>query len=258
MEDLKITLLQTPLYWHDRSLNLEMLADKIEAVTESIDLIVLPEMFTTGFTMQAPAHAEPMNGPTLHWLKNMATTTGAIVTGSLIISEDNKYYNRLIWMLPDGSYYYYDKKHLFRMAGEDTIYASGSGKLIVDLKGWHICPMICYDLRFPVWSRNINNEYDLLLYVANWPEKRSTAWKSLLQARAIENIAYVAGVNRIGEDDNGHSYSGDSSIISYKGNILFTAADQECTQTLTLNYDELQKFRQSFPTYLDADLFTLH
>lgn len=258
MQDLTITLLQTPLHWHDRSLNLEMFAQKIEALSEPTDLIVLPEMFTTGFTMQAPQLAEPMSGPTLHWLRNMSAATGAVITGSLIISEGGKYYNRLIWMLPNGTYSYYDKKHLFRMADEMQVYAAGTGKLIVNLKGWNICPLICYDLRFPVWSRNVQKEYDLLLYVANWPEKRKTAWKSLLQARAIENVAYVAGLNRVGEDGNGHTYSGDTMAIDYKGDILFTETHQECTKTITISHQELEDFRLSFPAHLDADSFSLH
>ncbi len=160
-------------------------------------------------------------------------------------------------MRPDGSYAFYDKKHLFRMAGETQVYAAGTRKLVVNLKGWKICPLICYDLRFPVWSRNVQNEYDLLLYVANWPAKRDTAWKTLLPARAIENVAYVAGVNRVGDDDNGHLYNGDSMVVNFKGDILFSAGNEERTQTITLNRQELEDFRQSFPAYLDADAFTI-
>jgi omega-amidase len=257
MPDLKITLIQTPLQWHDRAFNLEMLAQKIEEITEPTDLIILPEMFTTGFSMQAPELAETMNGPSLHWLQNMAKTTGAVITGSLIIQEKNLYYNRLIWMQPDGRYTYYDKKHLFRMARETEIYASGTQKIVVNLKGWKICPLICYDLRFPVWSRNVQNEYDVLLYVANWPAKRSTAWKTLLAARAIENVAYVVGVNRTGEDDNGLEYAGDSMVVNFKGDVLFDATNLEITHTITLHQQEIADFRQSFPTYLDADIFRL-
>ncbi|QNF31676.1 amidohydrolase [Adhaeribacter swui] len=257
MPDLRITLIQTPLQWHDRAFNLEMLAHKIEEITEPTDLIILPEMFTTGFSMQAPELAESMQGPSLHWLQNMAKATGAVITGSLIVMDKDNYYNRLIWMQPDGRYTYYDKKHLFRIAGETEVYAPGTDKLIVELNGLKICPLICYDLRFPVWSRNVQNQYDVLLYVANWPAKRNIAWKTLLAARAIENVAYVVGVNRIGEDDNGHQYSGDSMVINYKGDILFNAADEAITQTITLSQQELMDFRQSFPTHLDADAFRL-
>jgi omega-amidase len=242
MPDLRITLIQTPLQWHDRAFNLEMLAQKIEEITETTDLIILPEMFTTGFSMQAPELAETMNGPTLHWLQNMAKTTGAVITGSLIIEDKNNHYNRLIWMQPDGNYAYYDKKHLFRMAGETQVYAPGTDKLIVNLKGW---------------SRNVQNEYDLLLYVANWPARRNIAWKTLLPARAIENVAYTVGVNRIGEDGNGHEYSGDSMVVNFKGDILFNAADEEITQTITLPQQDLISVRESFPAYLDADLFKI-
>jgi len=257
MQDLNITLIQTPLYWHDRALNLEMLAHKIEEINQPTDLIIIPEMFTTGFSMQAPELAETMYGPTLLWLQNMAAAANAVITGSLIIKEGQNYYNRLIWMQPDGSYSYYDKKHLFRMAGETQVYSTGTRKLIVNLKGWKICPLVCYDLRFPVWSRNVQNEYDLLLYVANWPAKRDTAWKTLLPARAIENVAYAAGVNRVGDDGNGHLYNGDSMVVNFKGEILFSAENDECTKTITLSYQELEDFRKSFPAYLDADAFTI-
>ncbi|QMU30594.1 amidohydrolase [Adhaeribacter radiodurans] len=257
MQNLTITFIQTPLYWHDRALNLEMLAHKIEEINQPTDLIILPEMFTTGFSMQAPELAETMYGPTLLWLQNMAAATKAVITGSLIIKEGENYFNRLIWMPPDGNYAYYDKKHLFRMAGETQVYAAGARKLIVTLKGWKVCPLICYDLRFPVWSRNVQNEYDLLLYVANWPAKRDIAWKTLLPARAIENVAYVAGVNRIGDDGNGHLYNGDSMVVNFKGAILFSAGSKESTQTITLNRQELEDFRKSFPAYLDADDFTI-
>jgi predicted amidohydrolase len=257
MSDLTITLLQTLLHWHDRALNLEMFAQKIESITEPTDLIILPEMFTTGFTMQAPEMAETMGGPTVHWLRNIAAAANAVVTGSLIITEKGKYYNRLVWMRPDGSYESYDKRHLFRMAGETEVYAGGTERLIVDLKGWRICPLICYDLRFPVWSRNGQSAYDLLLYVANWPAARNNAWKTLLPARAIENIAYVAGVNRVGEDGHGHSYSGDSMVVDFKGTVLWSQAEEEYTLTITLSYQELADFRTRFPAHLDADTFTL-
>lgn len=199
--------------------------------------------------------AEHMEGPTVAWMQETACKHQAVITGSLIITENGKYYNRLVWMRPDGTLEYYDKKHLFRMAGEDGIYAAGSKKLLVTLKGWNICPLVCYDLRFPVWSRNTGNQYDLLLYVANWPEPRSLAWRTLLQARAIENLAYVVGVNRVGQDGNGIPYSGDSSVIDPKGQILFSSSRLECMPSFTLSKQELFNFRQKFPAHLDADDF---
>lgn len=263
---MNITLLQTELYWHDPVANRAMLEEQIAALPQSTDLIVLPEMFTTGFTMDAPAVAEPANLTTLRWLKQQAAQTGAVVTGSYVVAEKGpkgtQYANRLIWMQPDGQYDVYDKRHLFRMAGEDGIYTAGQQRIIKTWKGWRICPLICYDLRFPVFSRNVSSTdksfaYDLLLYVANWPAVRRNAWNVLLQARAIENLCYVAGVNRVGIDGNGHVYSGDSALINYKGDVLFHQADEPVAYQYDLSLDALQTFRQAFPANLDADAFTL-
>ncbi|UFH55166.1 amidohydrolase [Spirosoma sp. KNUC1025] len=259
---MRITLLQPDLYWHDPVANRATLEERIFNVAQSTDLIILPEMFTTGFTMDARAVAEPMNLTTFRWLKQMAAQTSAVVTGSYVVQEGGHYYNRLIWMQPDGQFDTYDKRHLFRMAGEDGIYTAGSDRLIKEWKGWRICPLICYDLRFPVWSRNTDGQshefaYDLLLYVANWPAARRTAWNTLLQARAIENLSYVVGVNRVGTDGNGHPYTGDSSIIDFKGDILFRHADSEIVHQHTLSLDELSAFREKFPANLDADSFNL-
>jgi omega-amidase len=261
---MNITLLQSDLYWHDPVANRAMLEERIFALPEPTDLIVLPEMFTTGFTMDAQSVAEPMNLTTFRWMKQMAAQTGAVVTGSYVVRAGNDFYNRLIWMQPDGEFDVYDKRHLFRMAGEDTVYTAGSQRIVREWKGWRICPLICYDLRFPVWSRNVSVsdtyspfEYDLLLYVANWPAARRNAWNVLLQARAIENLSYVVGVNRVGEDANQHPYTGDSAVIDFKGDVLFRQTDTEVVHQQTLSLDDLRVFRERFPANLDADRFTI-
>jgi len=258
MENLTVTLVQTFLHWHQPEKNREMLARKLSSLSQPTNLIILPEMFTTGFSMAAPDLAETMSGPTLAWLAAQAEKHQAVVTGSYIIKEGNSYFNRLIWMQPDGNYQHYDKRHLFRMAGETNIYSAGQNKLILTLNGWRICPLICYDLRFPVWSRNRQQEYDLLLYVANWPEKRRLAWQTLLPARAIENLAYVVGVNRVGEDGNGITYTGDSAVYDFLGQTIWHQAQEEAIQTLTLDGSALEAYRKAFPAYLDADDFQLN
>jgi omega-amidase len=257
MQDLKITILQSDLHWENVGANLSMFEEKIWTIREQTDIIVLPEMFTTGFTMNAASLAEPMNLTAFKWMKQQAAQTGAVVTGSLIIKEKEHYFNRLIWMQPDGKFFTYDKRHLFRMAEEHLVYSPGMEKLIIEWKGWKIRPLICYDLRFPVWSRNRKNEYDLLIYVANWPEARRVPWKSLLQARAIENLSYVVGVNRIGKDDKEITYCGESSIISPKGEVLWQKENSEEVFTYTLSKSELYSFRAKFPANMDADEFSL-
>ena len=257
MQDLTITLVQTPLFWKNSGANLAMLEEKLWQIKVQSDLIILPEMFTTGFSMEAAELAEPMNLTAFKWMKQMAAQTKAVITGSVIIKEGDKFYNRLIWMEPNGSYDVYDKRHLFRMAGEDKVYKAGTRKIIKEIKGWKICPLVCYDLRFPVFSRNRENEYDLLIYVANWPAVRSVAWKTLLRARAIENIAYVAGVNRIGTDGNDLPYSGDSAVIGPVGEYIEELNDREEVKTVTLSAEHLSTFRQKFPAYLDSDSFEL-
>lgn len=259
---MRITLIQPDLHWHDSVANRAGLEERIFNLPEPTDLIVLPEMFTTGFTMDARAVAEPPKLTTFRWLKQMAAQTDAVVTGSYVVQENGQYYNRLIWMQPDGQFDQYDKRHLFRMADEDKVYAAGTRRIIKEWRGWRICPLICYDLRFPVWSRNrdgVTGEpaYDLLLYVANWPAARRNAWNVLLPARAIENLCYVAGVNRVGTDGNAHPYTGDSAIIDPKGNVLFRQADTEIVHQQTLSLDELRTFRERFPAYLDADAFIM-
>lgn len=271
-----LTLLQPNLYWHDPVANRAMLEERIFTLPEQTDLIVLPEMFTTGFTMDARAVAEPMNLTTFRWLKQMAAQTGAVVTGSYVVREGKAFYNRLVWMQPNGEFDVYDKRHLFRMAGEDTVYTAGTRRIVKEWKGWRICPLICYDLRFPVWSRNVTPafwqsgfsppsspdsahlfDYDLLLYVANWPAPRRNAWNVLLQARAIENLSYVVGVNRVGQDGNQNTYTGDSAVIDFKGDVLFRQSDAEIVHQQTLSVDDLRAFRERFPAHSDADRFTI-
>lgn len=257
MEDLKITILQSGLFWENCEQNLEQFSKKISLIREQTDLIILPEMFTTGFSMQPEKLAESMTGKTVKWMKEHAHKKQCVITGSFICEENRKFYNRLVWMKPDGTYSTYDKSHLFSMADEDKHYSGGNKKIIEKIKGWKICPLICYDLRFPVWSRNTrSNTYDVLIYVANWPEKRSFPWKTLLLARAIENQCYVVGVNRVGNDGNEISYSGDSSVINFKGEIISkTRPHAEFIETISLNYSGLDEFRKQFPVLDDGDDF---
>jgi len=262
MSDLFITMIQSKLYWQDKVKNLEMFEERINSIVGHTDIIVLPEMFNTGFTMDTKECAEEMHGPTMDWMQKMAASKQAIVVGSLIIQEGGKFFNRLIWSSPDGIVENYDKRHLFRMAGEDMHFAEGAQRVVFQHKGWNICPLICYDLRFPVWSRNRHIsegfDFDCLIYIANWPEKRAHAWNSLLPARAIENLAYVVGVNRVGSDGNGIHYSGDSGIYDFQGlRISKMERFGERSETIGLSYDSLQAFRNQFPAYLDADRFQI-
>ena len=258
MQDLRITLLQAPIQWERPERNRKLYAAMLRTYGAPADLIVLPELFTTGFTMNPAPHAEPMNGPTLQWMAELAAKRDAAMLGSLIIQEDGAYYNRLVFMPPPGGdYQTYDKRHRFALAGEHQHYAAGRERLVVDYRGWRICPLVCYDLRFPVWSRN-QDEYDLLIYVANWPDRRAYDWRTLLRARAIENQCYVVGVNRIGADANGHTYAGDSGVIDPGWrHTLFDAGDREVVHTETLSYDHLRRVRQSLPFLADRDDFTL-
>lgn len=256
MDVLKISTIQTNLYWESIDANLHQLAKKIAALKNSTDIIVLPEMFSTGFSMTPAKFAEKPKGKTFEWLQQQAALTNAVITGSYIVKEKGNYFNRLIWMFPDGRFQSYDKKHLFSLSDEPKHYTAGNKKLIVNYKGWKICPLICYDLRFPVWSRNIEN-YDLLIYVANWPEKRAHHWRSLLMARAIENQVYTVGVNRVGADGNNFSHSGDTSVIDYAGKIVLHTAQVENITTLELDYKEQQNFRNRFQFLADKDAFAL-
>lgn len=254
MQNLKISLIQTPLDWQQPESNRNRLAELMAPLAGQTDLIVLPEMFTTGFTMEPEAVAEPMSGPTLAWLRDQAAALGAAVCGSVVI-EDQGYRNRLLFVTPDGAVEHYDKRHLFRMANEHQYYVAGDSRKVIEYKGWRILPQVCYDLRFPVWCRN-RNDYDLALFVANWPAPRRNAWRTLLLARAIENQCYVAGVNRIGEDGKGLEYSGDSLLVDPKGQALLDApAGEAFVKTGTLYAEDLRQFRDNFPAWQDADAF---
>ncbi len=257
MSHLRVTLIQSSLHWQNAEKNRQMFAQNIEQLKEPTDLIILPEMFTTGFTMEASKFAEPPQGPTLEWMRKIALNKNAHLLGSLIVRQEGLFFNRLFWVTPKGQVFYYDKRHLFRMAGEHKTYHAGNVLLTVQLKGWKIRPFICYDLRFPVWSRNVGLAYDLAIYIANWPERRRHAWRTLLQARAAENQAYVVGVNRIGTDGLGIKYSGDSLVVDPVGNILEDLKEDLVVRTCQLSYPMLQEFRQKFPTWKDADSFEL-
>lgn len=254
---LKITTFQAYLFWENIDKNLQNLELRLSSIREKTDLIVLPEMFSTGFSMNPQQYAEKMDGKTIKWMHGQAKKFNCVVTGSIIICENEKYYNRLIWMRPDGSYEYYDKRHLFGMGGEDKHYSPGSKKLFVELNGWKICPIICYDLRFPVWLRNKNEEYDMLLIIANWPERRSLHWRTLIPARAIENQAFVVAVNRVGHDGNEIYHSGDSMCIDPNGKVIYYKPNDEDLYTFSINKEELKSARESFPFLKDADKFKL-
>lgn len=257
MEPLKVTTFQAYLFWENIDRNLDNLAQRISALRESTDLIVLPEMFNSGYTTNVDKCAEPMGGPTMKWMYEIAQLYDCVVCGSLIIEENGRYYNRFIWMTQNGTFVQYDKRHLFRMAKEDAIFTPGNKRVIVELKGWKICPMICYDLRFPVWSRNIGGAYDLLLYVANWPDTRSNHWKSLIPARAIENQAFVIGVNRVGHDGNEQYYGGNSMCISPAGNVVYFKPEYEDLYTFTIYPKDLEEVRSQYPFLQDSDNFRL-
>jgi len=253
MQNITVSLIQTELFWEDIQANLAMLDTKIDTISEKTDIIILPEMFTTGFTMNAGKLAESMNGSAVSWIAAKARQKNTHILGSVIIEEDKKYFNRLLFAKPDGEIITYDKKHLFRMAGEHNVFSAGNRHLTVTVNGWKLRTFICYDLRFPVWCRNIENRYDAAIFVADWPARRALHWKTLLPARAVENQSYVIGVNRVGEDGNGLTYSGDSSIVDPLGNILFTQADIPCIHTATLDYDRIREYRETFAAWQDAD-----
>ena len=259
---LSFSLIQTDLFWEDKAANLDMLAKKIRGIEEYTEVVILPEMFSTGFSMRPTEFAETMDGPTIEWMKQLSAERKVIIVGSLIIKEEMskegpQFYNRLIWVLPNGELGYYDKRHLFAFAGEDQHYTAGIKRLIASVKGWKINLQVCYDLRFPVWARQQGEEYDVLLYVANWPEKRNHAWKTLLTARAIENQCYAIGVNRVGIDGNNIAHSGDSLIVGPLGEVLYHCAHKEDVFTITLQKEELTTARNQFPFWKDADFFQI-
>jgi omega-amidase len=262
---LTLTLIQSNLYWEDKTANRELLQQKIHAIETPTQVVVLPEMFSTGFSMRPEVLAETMEGPTVQWMKRMAAEKKCIVTGSLIIEEEGRYYNRLIWMLPNGQYGQYDKRHLFAYAGEHEHYTAGGKRLIASVNGWRINLQVCYDLRFPVWARQAPPqqagnghapEYDILLYVANWPQRRNHAWKTLLAARAIENQCYVVAVNRVGEDGKGIAHSGDSCVLDALGETLYSKAEAEDIFTIRLQKEPLEEIRAKLPFLKDADHFS--
>lgn len=257
MDNLKVTIFQGYLFWENIDKNLQNITARLSAIREKTNLIILPEMFSTGFTMNADRLAEPMGGKTMTWMSQTAGQYNCVITGSIIIKEKGKYYNRLIWMRPDGTYEQYDKRHLFALGQEHQTYTPGKKRLIVEINGWHICAVICYDLRFPVWLRNAHEEYDLLLIVANWPERRIAHWRSLINARAIENQAYVVGVNRVGHDGNEVYHSGDSTCVDPNGNVTYHKRDEDDLYTFTVTADEVKKTRKALPFLKDADEFKI-
>jgi omega-amidase len=279
MSTLTITTIQSNLIWEDKAANLQMLEQKITGIEEKTEIVVLPEMFNTGFSMRPEALAETMEGETVEWMKRVSRENGVVLTGSVMIEEAGNYYNRLVWMLPNGQYGHYDKRHLFAFGEEDKHYSAGNKRLIASVKGWKINLQVCYDLRFPVWARNrvfdsaqtreshtstshtstplSTAEYDLLIYVANWPERRSHAWKTLLCARAIENQCYVIGVNRVGNDGKNVYHSGNSLVIDPLGQVLYHMADEEDVNTITLQKEMLEDVRSKFPFWKDADDFNI-
>ncbi len=253
---MKIALIQSSLFWENPNANRNHFEEKINAISESIDLIILPEMFSTGFTMNPKKVAETMEGEAITWLMHLAKAKNTAITGSLVIRENDNFYNRLVFVFPSGKIDFYDKRHLFTLAGEDKIYTAGHNKLNIEYKGWKICPLICYDLRFPVFSRNTEN-YDLLIYVANWPKTRINAWDALLKARAIENMSYTIGVNRIGEDDNGFQYNGHSQVVDFLGDYLLEPVETKGVFIVELNKAELLLARKKFNFLNDQDAFVL-
>jgi omega-amidase len=253
---MKTALIQTPLFWENPNKNRTYLTKKINAILSDVDLIVLPEMFTSGFTMNPKNVAETMQGETISWLKETAKEKNCAITGSLVIEENNNYYNRLVFVFPSGEIQTYDKRHLFTLAGEDKVYTSGKDKLIVDYKGFKICPLICYDLRFPVFSRNVE-EYDILIYVASWPKPRTNAWDILLKARAVENMSYVIGVNRVGIDDNNLEYVGHSQAVDFLGNYIQEPKETEEVFIVELDKEKLLETRSKLAFLNDRDNFLL-
>lgn len=263
---LTVSLIQSDLHWEDKEANLRMFEEKINNIQDKTHIIILPEMFNTGFSMSAEKLAEPMSGKTILWMKQMAAKKKVIITGSVIIEEDGYFFNRLIWMLPNGQHGHYDKRHLFAYAKEDQHYTAGANRFIASVNGWKVNLQVCYDLRFPVWARQdagktsaeLNPfEYDVLIYVANWPQRRIHAWKTLLQARAIENQCYSIGVNRVGDDANGIHYTGCSMVVDPMGEVLYQQEDKEDIETITLDKKYLADIRQRFPFWKDADIFRL-
>lgn len=254
---MKIALIQSDLYWEQPDKNRNHFEQKINEISEAVELIVLPEMFATGFTMNAKEVAETMQGETVLWMQSLAKQKKSAITGSLIIEENKQYYNRMLFVFPDGKMQQYDKRHLFSLAGEDQFYTGGTQKVIVDYSGWKICLQICYDLRFPVFARNVEN-YDLLLYVANWPKVRINAWDALLKARAIENLSYVIGVNRVGSDANNYEHVGHSQVVDFLGNYVLDPQENEDVFIVQIDRNVMLETRKKLDFLGDKDCFTIH
>lgn len=264
MQTMRISIVQSKLHWESPSANQQMFAQKLADLKGKTDLVVLPEMFTTGFSVTAKHLSEPMDGPTIAWMKALAKDLDAGVVGSFNCTEEGRYFNRLVFMRPDGTFDFYDKKHLFSLTNEHEHFNAGRKRLTLEWRGWRFCPLICYDLRFPAWSRNIPGDfisglehyYEVLIFVANWPVKRAHQWKSLLTARAIENQSFAVGVNIVGTDGNGLEYSGDSTIVDYSGQPLVQLPNGvEDIKTIELSKDDLIQYRQQLPFLADADRF---
>ncbi|CAH8284703.1 putative amidohydrolase [Mariniflexile fucanivorans] len=256
-DQLNIALIQSDLVWENPKQNRKNFSEKIKSIAKAVDVIVLPEMFSTGFTMNVEAVAETMDGKTVTWMQKKALKTGAAIVGSLIILEKDKYYNRLLFVEPSGVITVYDKRHTFTLAGEDKVYAAGNEKVIISYKDWKICPLVCYDLRFPVWARNIE-DYDVLLYVANWPKSRIIAWDALLKARSIENMCYTIGLNRVGLDDAQNEYSGNSAVYDVLGNaITHIKPNREQVEIVVLERNHINYYRNKLKFLHDKDVFSL-
>ncbi len=253
---MKLALIQSSLFWENPKANRNYFEEKINEIIEKVDLIVLPEMFTTGFTMNPSDVAETMHGETIQWLQSLAKAKNSAITGTLIIKENGNFYNRLVFVFPSGEIIKYDKKHLFTLAGEDKVYTSGTEKLIIEYLGYKICPLICYDLRFPVFARN-TEDYDVLIYMANWPKTRINAWDILLQARAVENMCYTIGVNRIGSDNNNFEYVGHSQAVDFLGNYILEPQEIEGAFIVELNKEKLNETREKLGFLNDRDSFEL-
>lgn len=263
MRDLTVAIVQAATVWHDAAANRALYGDLVHPLRGHADLIVLPETLLSGFSNDAQSQAETMDGEGVAWMAALAREVDAVVTGSLLVRDGANVYNRLLWMRPDGSRAWYDKRHLFRMAREHEHFAAGATRLVVELNGWRICPQVCYDLRFPVWTRNRHDaaadrlEYDVLIYVANWPSARAQAWRTLLRARAIENLSYCIGVNRVGVDGKGLHYRGESAVVDFRGDTVVELGSEPAVATARLSAEALAKHRTTFPAWRDADAFVL-
>lgn len=254
-DNIQLLIVQMQIFWHDAKANCQQIEQKLQKDVQPHDIVLLPEMFNSGFSMQPNKVAETMSGETMTWLRNMAKKYDCVIVGSLAIKENGQCFNRMVWMNADGTYQYYDKKHLFRLAGEHERYSPGQERVVVTHKGWRFLLQVCYDLRFPVWCRQKNMDYDVMLLVANWPDARANAWNALIPARAIENQCYVVAVNRVGADAKKLIYAGDSQAQDYLGRTVCHLGDSQENKNVILNYMDLLQSREQLPFYQDADNF---